>query len=92
MPLHGPARHDGREMVNGSALAAAEINASGGIGGRRVEQIVVNMDIFSTRDVARAFQQLIDAEVDAITSSYLFAGLDTARTLAATYGAPYCTP
>ena len=78
-PLHGPARHDGREMVNGSALAAAEINASGGIGGRRIEQIVVDMDIFSTRDVARVFQQLIDAEVDAITSSYLFAGMDTAR-------------
>jgi branched-chain amino acid transport system substrate-binding protein len=88
-PLHGPARHDGREMANGSALAAAEINASGGIGGRRIEQIVVDMDIFSTRDVARAFQQLIDAEVDAITSSYLFAGMDTARLLAAAYGAPY---
>jgi branched-chain amino acid transport system substrate-binding protein len=88
-PLHGPARHDGREMANGSALAAAEINASGGIGGRRIEQIVMDMDIFSTRDVARVFQQLIDAEVDAITSSYLFAGMDTARTLAAAYGAPY---
>jgi len=88
-PLHGPARHDGREMANGSALAAAEINASGGIGGRRIEQIVVDMDIFSPRDVARAFQQLIDAEVDAITSSYVFAGMDTARTLAAAYGAPY---
>jgi branched-chain amino acid transport system substrate-binding protein len=88
-PLHGPARHDGREMANGSALAAAEINASGGIGGRRIEQIVVDMDIFSPPDVARAFQQLIDAEVDAITSSYVFAGMDTARTLAAAYGAPY---
>lgn len=88
-PLRGPARHDGREMVNGSALAAAEINARGGVGGRRVEQIVVDMDIFSACDVARAFQQLIDAEVDAITSSYLFAGMDTARTLAAAYGAPY---
>ena len=88
-PLHGPARHDGREMVNGAALATAEINASGGIGGRRVEQIVVDMDIFSAHDVARAFQRLIDAEVDAITSSYLFAGMDTARTMAATYGAPY---
>ena len=88
-PLRGPARFDGREMVNGSALAAAEINACGGIGGRRVEQIVVDMDIFSTRDVARAFKQLIDAEVDAITSSYLFAGMDTARMLAAAYGAPY---
>ena len=89
LPLHGPARHDGREMVNGAALATAEINASGGIGGRRVEQIVVDMDIFSAHDVARAFQRLIDAEVDAITSSYLFAGMDTARTMAATYGAPY---
>jgi branched-chain amino acid transport system substrate-binding protein len=88
-PLHGPARCDGREMVNGSALATAEINASGGIGGRCVEQIVVDMDIFSARDVARAFQQLIDAEVDAITSSYLFSGMDTARTMAAAYGAPY---
>src|SRR5262249_59126359 len=78
-PLPGPTRHDGREMANGSALAAAEINASGGIGGRRIQQIVIDMDIFSTRDVARAFQQLIDAEVDAITSSYLFAGMDTAR-------------
>ena len=78
-----------REMVNGSALAAAEINASGGIGGRRIEQIVVDMDIFSTHDVARVLQQLIDAEVDAITSSYLFAGMDTARMLAAAYGAPY---
>lgn len=88
-PLHGPARADGREMANGSALATAEINASGGIGGRRVEQIVADMDIFSTRDVARAFQRLIDAQVDAITSSYLFAGMDTARTMAAVYGAPY---
>ena len=88
-PLHGPARHDGREMANGSALAAAEINASGGVGGRPIEQIVMDMDIFSTRDVARVFQQLIDAEVDAITSSYLFAGMDTARMLAAAYGAPY---
>lgn len=88
-PLHGPARCDGQEMVNGSALATAEINATGGIGGRRVEQLVVDMDIFSTSDVAQAFQQLIDAEVDAITSSYLFAGMDTARTMAAAYGAPY---
>ena len=88
-PLCGPARQDGREMVNGSALAAAEINACGGIGGRRVEQIVVDVNIFSEPTVARAFQQLIDAEVDAITSSYLFAGMDTARTMAAAYGAPY---
>ena len=88
-PLHGPARYDGWEMLNGSALAMAEVNASGGIGGRRVEQLVVDIDIFSAQDVTAAFQRLISAEVDAITSSYLFAGMDTARTLAARYGAPY---
>ncbi|HCU97410.1 MAG TPA: hypothetical protein DHU96_33760 [Actinobacteria bacterium] len=88
-PLHGPARYDGREMVNGSGLAMAEINASGGIGGRRVEQFVVDVDIFSAEGATAAFQRLISAEVDAITSSYLFAGMDTARTLAAGYGAPY---
>jgi branched-chain amino acid transport system substrate-binding protein len=88
-PLHGPARHDGREMVNGSALALAEINGSGGIGGRRVEQLVVDVNIFSAESVAQAFGRLIDAGVDAITSSYLFAGMDVARMMAAGYGAPY---
>jgi branched-chain amino acid transport system substrate-binding protein len=88
-PLHGPARHDGREMVNGSALAVAEINGSGGIGGRQVEQLVVDVNIFSAEGVAKAFERLIDAEVDAITSSYLFAGMDVARMMAAGYGAPY---
>src|SRR5262249_41551768 len=88
-PLHGPARHDGREMANGSAPAAAEINAPGGRRGRGVGQVVGGLGVFSTHYLAPAFQQLIDAEVDAITSSYVFAGMDTARTLAAAYGAPY---
>lgn len=87
-PLHGPARHDGQEMLNGSALAVAEINARGGIGGRRVEQIVADIDIFSASGVERAFEQLFAAEVDAITSGYVFTE-DVARELATRYGAPY---
>ncbi len=87
-PLHGPASDDGRQMLNGSALAIGEINARGGIGGRRLEQIVVSVDIFSPDDVRRAFGELFSAGVDALTSGYVFAE-DLARDLAADYGAPY---
>jgi len=87
-PLHGPAADDGAQMRDGSALAVAEINARGGIGGRRVEQLVVSMDIFSPDGVRRAFEELFAAGVDAVTSGYVFAE-DLARDLAAEYGAPY---
>jgi branched-chain amino acid transport system substrate-binding protein len=87
-PLHGPAAGDGAQMRNGSALAVAEINARGGIGGRRVEQVVVSMDIFSPEGVRRAFGELFAAGVDALTSGYVFTE-DLARDLAAGYGAPY---
>ncbi|MHB1596324.1 MAG: ABC transporter substrate-binding protein [Streptosporangiaceae bacterium] len=87
-PLHGPASDDGRQMLNGSALAIGEINARGGIGGRRLEQIVVSVDIFSPDDVRRAFGDLFSAGVDALTSGYVFPE-DLARDLAADYGAPY---
>jgi len=90
-PLGGPASNDGREMRNGSALAVAEINARGGIGGRPVEQVVVDIDIFSASGVRLAFQRLFAADVGAITSGYLLAEgcMDVARELAADYGAPY---
>jgi branched-chain amino acid transport system substrate-binding protein len=87
-PLSGPAASDGAEMVNGSALAIAEINARGGIGGRRVEQVIVDVDVFSANSVRQAFERLFAAEVHALTSGYLFPE-DAAREMAAGYGAPY---
>ena len=75
-------------MRNGSALAVAEINARGGIGGRLIEQIVVDVDIFSAAGATRAFEMLFAAEVDAVTSGYVFTE-DVAAGLAAGYGAPY---
>jgi branched-chain amino acid transport system substrate-binding protein len=88
LPLSGPAGGDGQQMVNGSALAIAEINARGGIGGRLIEQIVVDADIFSPDGVERAFRRLFDADVDALTSGYVFPE-NVAAGLAAEYGAPY---
>jgi branched-chain amino acid transport system substrate-binding protein len=87
-PLHGPASGDGEQMRSGSALAVAEINARGGVGGRAVHQIVVDVDIFSDAGVRQAMQRLFAAGVDAITSGYVFAE-DAARAETAGYGAPY---
>ena len=43
-PVTGALSGDGEEMVLGSALAVTELNARGGIAGRPVEQIVVDVD------------------------------------------------
>jgi branched-chain amino acid transport system substrate-binding protein len=87
-PLGGLAGDDGKQMLNGSALAVAEINARGGIGGRLIEQVVVDVDIFSPDAVDRAFRVLFEADVDALTSGYVFPEA-VATSLAARYGAPY---
>lgn len=87
-PLTGPAAADGEEMRNGSALAIAEINDRGGIGGRRIEHVVVDVDIFSAEGVEQAFANLFAHGVDAITTGYVFSE-DAARRAAAAYQAPY---
>jgi branched-chain amino acid transport system substrate-binding protein len=87
-PLGGLAGDDGRQMLDGSALAVREINARGGIGGRLIEQVVVDVDIFSPDAVEHAFRQLFEADIDALTSGYVFPEA-VASGLAARYGAPY---
>ena len=87
-PLNGPAQGDGVEMRNGSALAIAEINAHGGIAGRKVEQIVVDTDILTVRGVESAFRRLAAADVDAMTGGYFFAE-EAARDIASEYGGPF---
>ena len=88
LPLTGPAKGDGLEMRNGAALAIAEINARGGVAGRRLEHVVVPVDVFDAASIRSAFETLTAADVDAITSLYVFAE-DVAIERAADYGAPY---
>jgi branched-chain amino acid transport system substrate-binding protein len=88
LPLTGPARGDGLEMRNGAALAIAEINARGGVAGRLLEHMVVPVDVFEAASIHSAFDALAAADVDAITSLYVFAE-DVAIERAAEYGAPY---
>jgi branched-chain amino acid transport system substrate-binding protein len=71
-PLSGAASSDGIEMRNGSALAVQQINARGGIAGRPVEQLVVDMDVDSAEGARSALRRLVEAEVDGITTGYVF--------------------
>jgi branched-chain amino acid transport system substrate-binding protein len=88
LPLTGPAGADGLEMRNGAALAIGEINARGGVAGRRLEHVVVPTDPFDHSSIRAAFDALTMAEVDAITSLYVF-DEDVAIDRAAEYGAPF---
>jgi branched-chain amino acid transport system substrate-binding protein len=88
LPLTGPVRGDGLEMRNGAALAIAEINARGGVAGRQLEHVVVPVDVFDAASVRSAFEALAAADVDAITSLYVFAE-EAAIEMAAACGVPY---
>jgi len=91
LPLSGPMGADGREMQNGSRLAIAEINARGGIAGRPIEQLVVDVDISDARAIDAAVRRLIDAEVDAITTGYTFAEEESRYDAIVDYGCPLLT-
>ncbi|MFB3739528.1 MAG: ABC transporter substrate-binding protein [Candidatus Velamenicoccus archaeovorus] len=88
-PLSGPARSDGIQMRNGAMLAIDEINARGGVAGRRIELVAVDTDIFSEGGVREAFERLGAAEVDAVIVGYVHAGADLALDAAAEFGAPF---
>ncbi|MFE7710632.1 ABC transporter substrate-binding protein [Streptomyces sp. NPDC057486] len=87
--LSGSAAEDGEEHLRGTALAVEEINAAGGIGGRRVEHVVEDCDIDDPDAVRTAMNQLVAAEVDAVTSNYLSAENPFLLEMAADYGRPF---
>lgn len=72
-PLLGAAVEDGRELVRGASMAVEEINEHGGIGGQPVEHIVVETDMFDPDSVKEAMLRLLEAGVDAITTTYVSA-------------------
>lgn len=88
VPLTGQARSDGVEMVRGTELALREINARGGVNGRRVELATADVDITSRTSIEQAMLSLAERNVDAFTSGY-FAWQDIAHEIAADHGAPY---
>lgn len=87
-PTTGQIAEDGLEMVRASQLAIDEINARGGISGRPVKLVNVDLDIRSSVSVARAFDELAGLDVDAMVSGYLD-DQRVAHEIAAEHQAPY---
>ncbi|MFD9716763.1 ABC transporter substrate-binding protein [Streptomyces sp. NPDC059076] len=61
---------DGRETAQGAELAVRDINALRGEYGRALEHVVVQIDPLDEDSVREGLAQLVEADVDAITSSY----------------------
>lgn len=87
-PVTGEIAEDGQEMVRASRLAIDEVNQRGGIHGRPVQLVNVDVDIQDPVSIANAFGQLAANDVDAMVSGYL-ADQSIAHELAAEYEAPY---
>lgn len=69
----GTSTADADEMRRGSTLAVEEINRHGGVAGRAIEHVVTKVDIFDPQDVERGTLELIEQDVDSITTSYVSA-------------------
>ena len=88
-PSLGAVRADGLETLRGSTLAVEHVNARGGIGGRPIEHLTVEVDLTDADGVRRGFERLFDQEVDAITTSYVNAENPFVLDLVADFGRPF---
>jgi branched-chain amino acid transport system substrate-binding protein len=75
-------------MRNGAVLAIEEVNARGGIAGRRIDHVVVDADVFASDGIRGAFERLAAAEVDAITLGYVLTAGEDVLDAALDYGSP----
>jgi branched-chain amino acid transport system substrate-binding protein len=87
-PVTGDIAEDGKEMVRASQLAIDELNVHGGIAGRPVELVNVDLDIKDAASISRAFEELAGQDVDAMVSGYL-GDQELAHEIAAEHRAPY---
>ena len=71
------------------SLAVEHVNERGGVGGRSIEHVLVEVDMTSTEDVKGAFESLFDQEVDAITTSYVNAENPFVLDMVADFGRPF---
>ncbi|MDO9379632.1 MAG: ABC transporter substrate-binding protein [Nocardioidaceae bacterium] len=88
IPQSGETAEDGIEMIRATELAIGEVNARGGISGRPIELVSVDLDIKDADSIEHAFSDLAGRDVDAMLSGYL-GHQEIAHRIAADHGAPY---
>lgn len=84
----GLGRFDADEMHRGASLAIAEINAAGGVAGRKIELLAVDCCINDVESLTQAYRTFLDAEVDAIATGYSGAEAQL-QDMVVDYGCPY---
>ncbi|MFJ6415643.1 ABC transporter substrate-binding protein [Paeniglutamicibacter sp. NPDC091659] len=86
-PKSGPASDDGQQSLRGALLAVEQANAAGGIGGRPIQPIEVDADIYSGTGIIQTFDVIRDLDPDAVMLSYVF-DEETALGQAAAFSCP----
>lgn len=69
VPLSGSSAAAGTDILNGAKLAAARINAAGGVLGKQIE-LVPEDDACDAQTAVQAAQKLVDAGVVAVAGGY----------------------
>ncbi|TAL97744.1 MAG: branched-chain amino acid ABC transporter substrate-binding protein [Paraburkholderia sp.] len=69
VPLSGSSANAGIDILNGAKLAAARINAAGGVLGKQIE-LVPEDDACDAQTAVQAAQKLVDAGVVAVAGGY----------------------
>ena len=88
LPLSGPASIEGRQILLGLQFAVEEVNAKGGMFGRKIELVVEDDESNSTKGVT-AVRRLIEREkVPFIVGTYASAVVVAASKVAAEYKVP----
>ncbi|WP_031337357.1 ABC transporter substrate-binding protein, partial [Rhodopseudomonas sp. B29] len=62
---------DQKDWLNGVSLAIEEINAAGGVGGRKLRAEVTDIDIMTPEGTVSAIQTLTGKHVHAIASAFV---------------------
>lgn len=69
---------DHQDYLNGATLAMEEINAAGGVLGREIQFVVVDVDPLSPESCQIAISKLVDAKVHAIGCAFMLVPIPTA--------------
>ncbi|KAF5288741.1 hypothetical protein FQR65_LT20910 [Abscondita terminalis] len=80
---------DGIQVLGGAMLAIDEINHQGGISGRAIEAVTVEVNMFNGESISEGLGKLFEADVDAIVTSYASAEHPETFDLIASYGKPF---
>ncbi|MFV0433956.1 MAG: ABC transporter substrate-binding protein [Leucobacter sp.] len=80
---------DGDELHRGARLAVDELNQQGGIAGRKIQLVEVEVEMFDWQSVRSGLEDLFEAEVAAICTGYVSAEHPGFLELIADFGSPF---